>query len=72
MTESVSIGGRPVAGFALGAPAWQYAAVGGGVGAGLLMVSRETVLVPLGQGLGAAAAGALVGVGIWWVVEKSR
>ncbi len=71
MTEAVSIGGRQVAGFALGAPAWQYAAVGGGVGTGLLMVSRGTLAVSVGEVLGAIGAGALVGLGVWWVVEKS-
>lgn len=71
MTESVSIGGKPVAGFALGAPAWQYAAVGGGVGTGVLMVSRGTPAVPFGEVLGALGVGALVGLGVWWVVEKS-
>jgi len=69
MNETVSRGGRQVPGFALGNPeAIRYAVAGAAAGGVLELVARGP---EVGQFVVAAAGGALIGLGIWWVVKES-
>lgn len=73
MNESVSIGGRQTPGFALGAPAWQFAAAGAGIAQipGVVSMAAGGGAPSWGQIVFPAVGGALLGLGVWWVVERA-